>query len=67
LAQFNWRNNSLMLLSLLLAFALWLYVSNEQNPLREKVLTIKLEQTGLEHDFLISEGLPENVTGESPG
>jgi YbbR domain-containing protein len=67
LAQFNWRNNSLMLLSLLLAFALWLYVSNEQNPLREKVLTIKLEQTGLEHDFIISEGLPENVTVKVQG
>lgn len=61
MSRFNWRNNSLRLLSLLLAFALWLYVSNEQNPLREKILTIDLEQTGLEQDMVITEGMPDSV------
>jgi YbbR domain-containing protein len=45
----------------LLAFALWLYVSNEQNPLREKILTIDLEQTGLEQDLIITGGMPESI------
>lgn len=67
MAQFNWRNNSLMLLSLLLAFALWLYVSNEQNPLRDKVLTIDLELTGLEQDFIVTGGVPDNVTVKVQG
>ncbi len=61
MARFNLRNNSLMLLSLLLAFALWLYVSNEQNPLREKVLNISLEETGLAQNMIIIGGMPETV------
>ncbi len=61
MARFNWRNNSLLLLSLLLAFALWLYVSNEQNPVREKVLTINLDDTGLDQDLIIIGGMPESV------
>ncbi|MFX4263710.1 YbbR-like domain-containing protein [Pelotomaculum propionicicum] len=67
MAQFNWRNNSLMLLSLLLAFALWLYVSNEQNPLRDKVLTIELEQTGLEQGLIVTGGVPDSVTVKVQG
>ncbi|NLI13321.1 CdaR family protein [Pelotomaculum propionicicum] len=61
MARFDLRNNSLRLLSLLLAFALWLYVSNEQNPLREKVLTINLEETGLSQNLIITGGMPETV------
>lgn len=61
MARLNWRNNSLLLLSLLLAFALWLYVSNEQNPVREKVLTISLEDTGLAQNLEILGGMPESV------
>lgn len=67
MARFNWRNNSLRLLSLLLAFVLWLYVSNDQNPLREKVLTIELEQTGLEQGYVILGGMPESVTVKVQG
>jgi YbbR domain-containing protein len=61
LARLNWRNYSLRLLALLLAFALWLYVSNEQSPLREKTLTIDLEKSGLEQGLVISGGMPETV------
>jgi YbbR domain-containing protein len=61
LARLNWRNYSLRLLALLLAFALWLYVSNEQSPLREKTLTIDLENSGLEQGLVISGGMPETV------
>jgi len=50
-----------MLLSLLLAFALWIYVSNEQNPVREKVLNISLEETGLAQNLVIIGGMPESV------
>ena len=61
MARLNWRNYSLRLLALLLAFALWLYVSNEQSPLREKTLTIELENSGLEQGLVISGGMPETV------
>lgn len=61
MARLNWRNNSIKLLSLLLAFVLWVYVSNEQNPVREKVLNVNLENTGLAQNFLITGGMPESV------
>ncbi|MDD3653583.1 MAG: CdaR family protein [Desulfotomaculaceae bacterium] len=59
--QLNWHNNSIKLLSVLLALILWIYVSNEQNPAGEQVLTIGLEQTGLAQDLLITEGMPEFI------
>lgn len=58
--RLDWRKSSLKLLSLVLAFVLWAYVSNEQNPVREKVLNVNLEQSGLPANGIVS-GLPESV------
>lgn len=59
--RLDWRNNSIKLLSLLLAFVLWVYVSNEQNPVREKILDVTLEHTGLAQNYLITGGMPKSV------
>ncbi|OPX84149.1 MAG: YbbR-like protein [Pelotomaculum sp. PtaB.Bin104] len=61
MAQENWQNNSIKLLSVLLALILWIYVSNEQNPTGEKLLDIGLVQTGLAGDLIIADGMPEIV------
>jgi len=61
MVRLDWHKNSIKLLSILLAFILWVYVSNEQNPLGEKVLNINLEYTGLAPNFLIAGGMPENI------
>lgn len=61
MARLDWRNNSIKLLSVLLAFVLWVYVSNEQNPVREKILNVNLEHTGPAQNFLITGGMPESV------
>lgn len=58
--RMDWRKNSLKLLSLVLAFALWVYVSNEQNPVREKILNVNLEHSGLPVNGIVS-GLPDSV------
>ncbi len=55
------RNYLIKLLSLLLAFVLWVYVSNEQNPVREKIINVNLENTELAQSFLITGGMPESV------
>jgi len=60
--QFEWRKNSIKLISLFLAFVLWIYVSNEQNPVREKILNVKLEHNQLAQDVIIGGGLPESVS-----
>jgi len=60
-ARLDWRKNSIKLLSLLLAFVLWVYVSNEQNPVREKILNVNLENKGLAQNYIITGGIPESV------
>lgn len=61
MASLDWRNISIKLLSLLLAFILWVYVSNEQNPVREKILNVSLDHTGLSQNFMITGGMPESI------
>lgn len=61
MARLDWRNNSIKLLSVLLAFILWVYVSSEQNPVREKIVSVNLGHTGLGQNYLIAGGLPEAV------
>lgn len=61
MAPLDWRNNSVKLLSLLLAFILWVYVSSEQNPVREKLVNVNLGHTGLGQNYLIAGGMPEVV------
>lgn len=61
MARMEWRNNSIKLLSLLLAFVLWVYVTSEQNPVREKMINVSLGHTGLAPNYLVAGGLPETV------
>lgn len=62
MGRLDWQNNSLRLLAIFLAFVMWIYVSNEQNPVREKILNVPLEHTGPAENYIITGGLPENVT-----
>lgn len=61
MGRLNWRNNALRLLAIFLAFVLWVYVSNEQNPVREKIFNVPLEHTGPAQNYLITGALPETV------
>ncbi|HBC92370.1 MAG TPA: hypothetical protein DCZ10_05580 [Pelotomaculum sp.] len=61
MGRLDWQNNSLILLAIFLAFVMWIYVSNEQNPVREKILTVTLEHTGPAQNYIITGGLPESV------
>jgi len=61
LGRLDWQNSSLILLAIFLAFVMWIYVSNEQNPVREKILTVTLEHTGPAQNYIITGGLPESV------
>lgn len=61
MARLDWRNNSIKLLSVLLAVVLWVYVSNEQNPVREKILNVNLEHTGPAQNLVITGAPPESV------
>lgn len=62
MGRLDWRNNSLRLLAIFLAFVMWVYVSNEQNPVREKILNVTLEHTSPAQNYIITGGLPESVS-----
>lgn len=59
--KLNWRNNWIRVLALLLAIIMWVYVSNEQNPVREKLVNVRLEHNELEQNYIVTGGLPESV------
>jgi YbbR domain-containing protein len=61
LIKLNWGNNWIRVLALLLAVIMWVYVSNEQNPVREKLVNVSLEHNELEQNYILTDGLPESV------
>lgn len=61
MVHLDWQKNSMRLLAVLLAFVMWLYVSNEQNPVRETVLNVNLEYNEPSQNFFITGGMPESV------
>lgn len=65
-AKFDWRNLPLQVLSLVLALVLWVYVSNEQNPLEQRLFSVALQGRGTPEGYLIS-GLPATVSVKAQG
>lgn len=61
MGRLDWRNISLRLLAVFLAFVMWIYVTNEQNPVKEKIINVTLEHTGPAQNYVITGGLPETV------
>ncbi len=59
--KLNWGNNWIRVLALLLAVIMWVYVSNEQNPVREKLVNVSLEHNELDQNYILTGGLPGSV------
>lgn len=64
--RLNWRNLSLQILSLLMALILWVYVTNEQNPLDERPFNVSLRGRGVPDGYLVT-GLPSTVNVRAQG
>jgi len=58
----DWRNMSLRILSVFLALLLWLYVTNEQNPVHSQILSVSLSQRGLPQNMSVSGSIPNSVS-----
>ncbi|MCL5057030.1 MAG: CdaR family protein [Actinobacteria bacterium] len=58
----DWRNMSLRILSVLLALLLWLYVTNEQNPVHSQILSVNLSQRGLSQNMSVVGNIPRSVS-----
>ncbi|MQL51282.1 hypothetical protein GFC01_03190 [Desulfofundulus thermobenzoicus] len=57
----DWRNLSLQVAAVLMALLLWVYVTNEQNPLDERLFNVNLHARGTPADMMVA-GLPATVT-----
>ncbi|MDO7786561.1 CdaR family protein [Desulforamulus aquiferis] len=60
--RLKWSNNSMMLLSVLLAILLWIYVTNVQNPVKEQEFRVNLDVRGEVPQGLTMAGMPKTVT-----
>lgn len=59
--RLKWSNNSMMLLSVLLAVLLWVYVNNVQNPIKEQEYRVTVDTRGELPQGLSISGLPKTV------
>ncbi|WP_273484606.1 YbbR-like domain-containing protein [Desulforamulus ruminis] len=59
--RLKWSNNSMMLLSVLLALLLWVYVTIEENPVKEQDFRVELDTRGEVAQGVLVDGLPKNV------
>jgi YbbR domain-containing protein len=59
----NWllKNIDIKLLSLLLAFVLWLYVANGENPIIEKFIDVSLKASNL-NESLVVNNIPKSIS-----
>jgi len=56
---FKWRDNSVRILALFIAIVLWVYVTNEQNPVTDLSYNIPLEAN--QPEGYIIKGLPKTI------
>lgn len=59
--SFKWRDNSIRILSLFIAILLWVYVTNEQNPVTDQTFSIPLVAQGAPQGYVV-EGIPGTVS-----
>ncbi len=57
----NWRNMSLRILSVAMALLLWIYATNEQNPVNDQILSLQIQRINQPQGMEIS-GIPPSVS-----
>lgn len=65
--RLRWSNNSMMLLSILLAILLWVYVTNVQNPVKEQEFRVAVDTRGEVSQGVAVTGLPKSVVVKVQG
>lgn len=61
MAGVNWRNMALRILSVALALLLWIYATNEQNPVNDQILSLQLQRLNQPKGMVVS-GIPSSVS-----
>ncbi len=57
----KWRDNSIRIFSLMIAILLWIYVTNEQNPVTDQTFTVPLVIQDEPQGYVV-QGVPETVS-----
>lgn len=63
----NWRKFAIRILSVFMAVLLWVYVTNEQNPTNEQLLSVALQTRGSPPDNLSVGNVPSTVSVRARG
>ncbi len=58
---FQWRDNSIRILSVFIALLLWVYVTNEQNPVTDQTFSVLLVAQDTPGGYIV-DGLPGTVS-----
>ncbi|MFA7468547.1 MAG: CdaR family protein, partial [Desulfotomaculaceae bacterium] len=58
---FQLRDNYIRILSLFIALLLWVYVTNEQNPVTDQTFSVPLLAQGTPRDYVV-DGLPATIS-----
>lgn len=58
---YRWRDNSIRIVAVLIALLLWIYVTNEQNPVTDQTYNITLEKEDEPQGYIIK-GVPNTVS-----
>jgi len=61
MARIDWRNMLLIIASIILALFLWVFATNERNPVQDQIISLNLAQRGLD-DHMVVSGIPPSVS-----
>lgn len=62
MARIDWRNMALRILSVVLALLLWVFATNERNPVQDQILSVKVLQRGLPDRMVLTNEIPPSVS-----
>lgn len=62
MARIDWRNMALRILSVVLALLLWIFATNERNPLQDQIVSVRLLTRGLPANMVVTSEIPPAVS-----
>ncbi|MFZ5649908.1 MAG: YbbR-like domain-containing protein [Bacillota bacterium] len=62
MARIDWRNMALRILSVVLALLLWIFATNERNPVQDQILSVSLSKRGLPGGMVVANDIPPAVS-----
>lgn len=62
MTRIDWRNMALRILSVVLALLLWIFATNERNPVQDQILSVSLSKRDLPGGMVVANDIPPAVS-----